>query len=60
MPTVEEIIAARLAAGLSQKQAAELIGRKRLTWLRWEKGDTVDLVRWEKFLELTKKLRRRT
>lgn len=38
MPTSEEIKAARIAAGLTQTQAAETIGYKLRTWQDWEAG----------------------
>lgn len=38
MPTPEEIKAARLAAGLTQRQAAERIGYKLRSWEDWEQG----------------------
>jgi len=58
-PTREEIAEARREAGLTQAEAAAMIGRKRLTWHRWEKGDPVDIVRWEQFVLKTAKLRKK-
>lgn len=47
-PTREEVKAARLAAGLTQEQAAALVhrvGRKR--WSEWETGDRQ--MQWDAF-----------
>lgn len=38
-PTPTEIKQARLDAGLTQKQASELIYKNIRTWQQWEKGD---------------------
>jgi putative transcriptional regulator len=37
-PTPAEIRAARAAAGLSQREAAELVWAKLRTWQHWEAG----------------------
>jgi len=39
IPTPAEIRAARLAAGLTQSQAADLVCSKLRTWQQWEAGD---------------------
>ena len=39
MPTPEEIRAGRERAGLTQVEAAELLGVTRLSWVRYETGD---------------------
>lgn len=59
MPTKEEIIAERLAAGLTQTQAAALVHRAYLSWLRWEAGGPIDMACWELFLIKTKRLRKK-
>lgn len=38
-PTPEEIRSARLEAGLTQSQAADLVCSKLRTWQQWEAGD---------------------
>ncbi len=38
-PTPEQIKAAREKAGLTQKDAADLIGYTRRAWQQWEAGD---------------------
>lgn len=60
LPTSEEIKAARKAAGLTQPQAAALVYRQRLAWIRWEAGDPIDMACWELFLIKTKKARRKS
>ena len=51
-PTPAEILAARLAAGLTQQQAAEIVHRtERKRWNEWERGARVmQLDTWELFL----------
>lgn len=58
-PTKEEIRAARDAAGLMQTQAAALVYRRRLAWLRWEAGEPIDMACWELYLLKTAKLRKK-
>jgi DNA-binding XRE family transcriptional regulator len=60
MPTPEEIAAARNAAGLTQTQAAALVYRQRLAWLKWESGAPIDMACWELFLIKTRKARRQS
>lgn len=38
-PTPEQIKLARTQAGLTQTQAAAILGRELRTWQRWEAGD---------------------
>jgi putative transcriptional regulator len=59
-PTPAQIKAARKAAGLTQTQAASLIGKPLRTWQNWE-GDPalpssrkMDAALWELFLIKTK------
>jgi len=60
-PTPEEIKAARLAAGLTQSEAAALIYVHLKTWQKWETGEELPSHRamhqavWELFLQKTKK-----
>lgn len=50
-PTPEQIKQSRLNAGLTQKQAAEVIYKKVLAWQRYESGDrAMDAAYWELFL----------
>lgn len=63
-PTPTQIKAARKAAGLTQTQAAALIGRPLRTWQNWE-GDPalessrkMDAALWELFLIKTKASKR--
>lgn len=50
-PTAEQIRAARLAAGLTQQQAAELVYMEQRGWARWESGERgANLAAWELFL----------
>jgi hypothetical protein len=39
IPTPAEVLAARVGAGLTQVEAAELVGRPRLWWIRRETGE---------------------
>jgi hypothetical protein len=59
-PTPEEVKAARIAAGLTQKEAGELVashGWK--TWQRYEYGNRkMHPATWELFLLKTKDMRR--
>lgn len=38
MPTIEQIKKARKEAGLTQKEAAELLGVAHITWRQYESG----------------------
>jgi DNA-binding transcriptional regulator YiaG len=50
-PTPAEIVAARLAAGLSQTAAAALLHTTCRTWQQWEAGDRrMHPAFWELFL----------
>ena len=50
-PTPEQVKQARATAGLTQKQAAEVIYKKVLAWQRYESGDrAMDAAYWELFL----------
>lgn len=54
-PTPEQIRAARLAAQLTQTQAAELCHRSLRAWQQAEDGSrNLDLAAWELFLLRTK------
>lgn len=54
-PTKEEVKAARIAAGLTQKQAAECIGRNQYQrWGEFERGSRqMSGAEWEMFLVKT-------
>ena len=57
-PSPQAILAARLAAGLTMREAAELVGRSLRTWAYWESGEVqMEPVLWLAFRERT---RRRT
>ena len=50
-PTPAQVKQARANAGLTQKQAAEVIYKKILAWQRYESGDReMDAAYWELFL----------
>ena len=50
-PTPADVKSARVAAGLTQKQAAAVIYKKLLAWQRYESGDrAMDAAYWELFL----------
>ena len=50
-PTPEQIKQSRLNAGLTQKQAAEVIYKKVLAWQRYESGDrSMDCALYELFM----------
>lgn len=50
-PTPVEVKAARLAAGLTQTQAAALVYKTLSGWQRWEQGERdMDPALWELFL----------
>ena len=50
-PTPQEILAARKAAGLTQTQAAGIVGVKLRAWQYWEAGGrTMPTSAWELFL----------
>ena len=54
-PTPSEILAARQAAGLTQTQAAGLVGVKLRAWQYWEAGErTMPASAWELFQIKTK------
>ena len=56
-PTPADVKSARISAGLTQKQAAELIHKKLLAWQRYESGDrAMDAAYWELFLIKTGQL----
>lgn len=47
----DDLVWVRENAGLSQKQASELLGVSRRTFIRWETGDTpIPNVKWNAFL----------
>lgn len=47
----EDLVWVRENAGFSQKQAADLLGVSRRTFIRWEAGDTpIPKVKWNAFL----------
>ena len=49
-PTPEEIRTARLSAGLTQRQAGEVIGAAERTWQDWERGArNMPPAKWELF-----------
>lgn len=53
-PTPEEIRAARKAAGMTQKEAGELVGLSMTSWMRYEtKQAPMDPWRFDYFLLLT-------
>lgn len=55
MPTPDQIRSARATAGLSQAQAAKLVGIKRLSWSACEIGASrMSEQTWRLFLILTK------
>ena len=58
-PTKEEIVKARKDAGLTQTEAAVMVGRTLPTWQRWEYGQTIDMACWENFLAKTKSARKK-
>ena len=50
-PTPADVKSARVAAGLTQKQAAAVIHKTLLAWQRYESGDrAMDAAYWELFL----------
>ena len=50
-PTPEQVKQARTTAGLTQKQAAEVIYKKILAWQRYESGDReMDVALYELFM----------
>ena len=50
-PTPEQVKQARATAGLTQKQAAEVIYKKVLAWQRYESGDrSMDCALYELFM----------
>ena len=54
-PAPSEIMAARKAAGLTQTQAAGMVGVKLRAWQYWEAGErTMPTSAWELFLIKTK------
>jgi len=56
-PTPQQIKEARVKAGLTQMQAAELVHKKLRTWQDWEHKSgkyKIDLTAWELFLILVK------
>jgi DNA (cytosine-5)-methyltransferase 1 len=62
-PSPEEIKAARLAAGLTQTEAAKLVHCTKRAWQMWEAEEeaphrTMHPAMWELFLEKTKDLRK--
>lgn len=48
-PNAEQIKAARIAAGLTQTQAAELIYKKLRQWANYESTGNIDPALWELF-----------
>lgn len=58
-PTPQEIKQAREQAGLTQTEAAVMVGRTLPTWQRWEYGKPVDMACWENFLAKTKSARKK-
>ena len=61
MTTAATVRAARKAAGLSARQAAELVGVTTVTWQRWEgqtsRKTTIPAACWELFLIKTQACR---
>jgi hypothetical protein len=56
-PNADEIKTTRLAYGLTQAKASELIGKKIRIWQMYEKGEQLmNGVLWELFLTKVKKL----
>ena len=50
-PTPADVKSARVAAGLTQKQAAAVIHKKLLAWQRYESGDrSMDCALYELFM----------
>lgn len=58
IPTPQQIETARRNASLTQKQAADLVGVKLITWQRWEgktaRKTAIPAGLWELFLIKTK------
>ena len=56
-PTPADVKSARVAAGLTQKQAAAVIHKKLLAWQRYESGDrAMDAAYYELFLIKTRQI----
>lgn len=54
IPAKEEIKKARLAAGLTQLQSAQMLGKTPSAWAKWEYGENpMDEASWSQFLLLT-------
>ena len=49
-PTPQQIRKTRKDAGLTQKQAAELVHVSMRQWRRWEAGDKINMTAWKLFL----------
>lgn len=49
-PTPKQLKAARLAAGLTQKQAAEIVGAQERAWQYYEAGRPIPHCKWRIFL----------
>jgi DNA-binding XRE family transcriptional regulator len=49
-PTPQQLKALRLAAGLTQKQAAELVGAQERSWKYYEAGRPIPYSKWRIFL----------
>lgn len=55
-PTPEEVKAARIEAGLKQREAADLVHVTLRAWQTWEEGSrAISLTAWELFKIKTKK-----
>ncbi len=54
-PSADDVLSARLAAGLTQAQAAELVHLgSYVRWLEYERGTrAIDVARWELFMLLS-------
>jgi DNA-binding transcriptional regulator YiaG len=54
-PNQKQIKEARLKAGITQQQAAEIVHRDMRSWRRWEAGQAeIDPAIWELFLIKTR------
>lgn len=55
-PTKEQVKQARLAAGLTQSQAANAVHVNLRSWQKWESGERpINLAAWELFLIKSKR-----
>lgn len=49
LPTPQQLKAARIAAGLTQKQAAQLVGVQERAWCYYEAGRPISYCKWRIF-----------